>query len=107
MLCRSVMGDTASGSSLTTNRTSRRASRVVGAALAAALALAPFVGGGTVARAQERDSTVDEIAANPAAYYGETVTVTGSVGEILGPRSFTVGDDDLFLHEEVPVVSSV
>ena len=106
MLYRSAQGATASGAGPARNRQSRRVPRVVGAALAAALALSPFASGGVMARAQEREPTIDEIAANPAAYYGETVTVTGSVEDILGPRSFTVGDDDLFLHEEVAVVST-
>jgi hypothetical protein len=51
-------------------------------------------------------ATLDEIAENPAAFYGRTVTVDGEVGDMLGPRSFTLEDSDLLFDEEIPVVAS-
>jgi hypothetical protein len=91
-------------SSQRTKRRSRSPSGAVGLALAAALALSPF-GGLPAAQAQEQTVTIDEITDNPTAYYGQTVTITGPVEEILGPRSFTLSDADALLSEELPVVS--
>jgi len=84
---------------------------MLGVALAAAMALSPLSGLG-LAAAQESDATsgsrvtIDEITDNPTAFYGQSVTVTGPVEEILGPRSFTISDADPLMSEDLPVVSS-
>lgn len=36
-------------------------------------------------------ATIDEVAANPAEYAGEQVTLSGDVNNVLGPRSFILG----------------
>jgi hypothetical protein len=56
--------------------------------------------------AQVASATVSEILANPAAYFGQTVTVVGDVDDVLGPRAFTIDDDDLLSDDELPVVSA-
>ncbi len=38
--------------------------------------------------------TVSDIADNPQEYYGSEVTVSGEVGELIGPRAFTIGTQD-------------
>lgn len=42
----------------------------------------------------EAGVTVSDIADNPQEYYGSTVTVSGEVGELIGPRAFTLGAED-------------
>lgn len=44
--------------------------------------------------APEAAVTVSDIADNPQEYYGSTVTVSGEVGELIGPRAFTIGAED-------------
>src|SRR5688572_21988437 len=44
--------------------------------------------------------TVDQITDNPGAYYGVAVTVVGDVEDVLGPRAFTVEDQDLLFDEK-------
>ncbi|MCC6174991.1 MAG: hypothetical protein IT305_06775 [Chloroflexi bacterium] len=55
---------------------------------------------------QAQQATVDGIAENPSAYIGRTVTIAGEVGRALGPRSFTVEDNDLLFDEEIAVVGA-
>jgi hypothetical protein len=38
--------------------------------------------------------TVSNITDNPQEYYGSTVTVSGQIGELIGPRAFTIGTED-------------
>lgn len=40
---------------------------------------------------QETDTTLDDITANPTAYIGETVTVSGEVHEVISPRAVRMG----------------
>jgi hypothetical protein len=56
--------------------------------------------------AEPGGTTVHEIVADPSAYYGETVMLTGAVEESLGSRSFTLEDDDLLYNDTLVVVSS-
>ncbi len=42
----------------------------------------------------EAKATVSNITDNPQEYYDSTVTVSGEVGELLGPRAFTIGTED-------------
>jgi hypothetical protein len=52
--------------------------------------------------------TVNQLAANPAAFWGteQLVTVVGEVEDILGWRAFTIEDNDLLFDEELLVVSA-
>lgn len=50
-------------------------------------------------------ATVDDIAARPQAYVGKVVSVTGSVGQVLGRRAFTIGDGG-FLDDGLLVVTN-
>ena len=50
--------------------------------------------------------TVDQITDNPGAYYGVAVKVVGDVEDVLGPRAFTVEDQDLLFDEKLLVVSA-
>ena len=50
--------------------------------------------------------TLYDITDNTEEFYGSTVTVSGEVNEVLGPRSFTIGGEE-FGGEELLVVSSV
>jgi hypothetical protein len=70
--------------------------------LAALLALALLA---RPAAVQGQDVTVSEIAANPGEFNEQTVRVTGEVEDVLGPRAFTLEDDDLLFDEEVLVVA--
>ena len=75
-------------------------------ALAVLVAL-PFVASPALAQRSTVDGrTIDEILDNPSQFYGETVRVSGEVGEMLGTRSFTLEDSDLLFDEELPVVAS-
>jgi hypothetical protein len=56
--------------------------------------------------AEPGGTTVHEIVSDPGAFYGQTVMVAGAVEEPLGPRSFTLEDDDLLYNDELVVVSS-
>ena len=51
-------------------------------------------------------ATVDEILDDPMAFNTRTVMVSGEVGEMLGPRSFTLEDGDLLFDEAMPVVAN-
>ncbi|MGE3268171.1 MAG: hypothetical protein AB7P40_05450 [Chloroflexota bacterium] len=51
-------------------------------------------------------ATVDQITDNPDAYYGKAVTIVGDVEDVLGPRAFTVEDQDLLFDEDILVVSA-
>ncbi|MDP8922025.1 MAG: hypothetical protein M3O34_04015 [Chloroflexota bacterium] len=62
----------------------------------------PFV---RSASAQLASATVGEIMANANAYMGQEVSVVGDVDDILGPRSFTIEDDNVLSVAELPVVS--
>jgi len=53
-----------------------------------------------------RSVTVAEIAAAPRAVIGDTVTVSGPVGEVYGPQAFTLGGDPRYGAEAVLVVST-
>ncbi len=54
----------------------------------------------------EAGVTISDITDNPEEYYDSTVTVSGEVGELIGPRAFTIGtEDDLGGGEGVLVVS--
>ena len=84
---------------------------VPGAALLLALATSlagPLAGVPVAAQEVGADAwaKIDEILDNPAAYYGRRVTVSGEVGEILGPRSFRLEDSDLVFEEAIPVVGA-
>jgi hypothetical protein len=52
--------------------------------------------------------TVNQLAANPAAFWGteQLVTVVGEVEDTLGWRAFTIEDNDLLFDEELLVVSA-
>lgn len=51
-------------------------------------------------------TTVDRVTHAPDRFYQCNVAVVGEIGEILGPRSFTLEDNDLLFDEHVVVVSS-
>ncbi len=42
----------------------------------------------------EAGVTISDITDNPQEYYDSTVTVSGQVGELIGPRAFTIGTED-------------
>ncbi len=42
----------------------------------------------------EAQVTVSDITDNPQEYYNSNVTVSGQVGELVGPRAFTIGTED-------------
>lgn len=44
-----------------------------------------------------------DIADDPTEFYGTTVTVSGEVNEVLGPRSFTIGDEELLVVSSAPL----
>src|SRR5688572_16332506 len=79
-------------------------SRALIAAMVAFVALPLFAGPASAAPAQ--DATINEIVADPSAYYGKTVTISGEVDESLGPRAFQVEDSDLLFNEQMLVVSA-
>lgn len=55
--------------------------------------------------------SLSEVADSPEAHYGDIVTVSGEVDDVIGPRAFTIGgddfDDDLLILsiDSIPVVS--
>jgi hypothetical protein len=50
--------------------------------------------------------TIDALTDHPGAYFGHRVTIVGEVGRAIGPRSFTVEDDDLLFDEVVGVIGT-
>ncbi len=50
--------------------------------------------------------TVSEIADAPTTYYDRTVTVSGEVEEVIGPRAFTIGGDEFIGGDQLLVVSA-
>ena len=79
----------------------RRAARVwvatIVGAIVVALLLVGFVALGSEdgSRAQSAPVTVDEIADNPDAFRGETVTVTGKIHDVVSPKVFAITGDVL------------
>ena len=49
---------------------------------------------------------LSEVADNPDAMFGQTVTVSGGILEIIGPNAVVIGSDTLLVGEQVLVVSS-
>ncbi|MCZ7574564.1 MAG: hypothetical protein M5U01_38935 [Ardenticatenaceae bacterium] len=47
-----------------------------------------------------------DITANPQRYYGQTVTVTGTVDVVLSPNAFTIARNNLLDLGEITVLSS-
>lgn len=45
--------------------------------------------------ADVEDVQIEEFGADPEAFIGEEVTVSGAVSEVLGPNSFTIGGGDV------------
>ncbi len=54
---------------------------------------------------QDGDVTIADILDNPRQYIGRRVTITGSLGQVLGPRSFAMMDGDLVFGDDVAVVA--
>jgi hypothetical protein len=90
-----------------------RSTRAAGARIAvlslvvltlAATALAPSTA--QPATAQLAGATISSVTDTPNAYVGQTVTVTGELEEVLGPRSFLLQDDDLLSDDTLPVVTA-
>lgn len=52
-------------------------------------------------------ATVAEIVASPTAWHGKTVTVSGGVNRLHGPRSFTLGDEGLLVITSQPLSDDV
>ncbi len=51
-------------------------------------------------------TTISEIVQAPNTYVGQTVTVSGAVNDVIGPRAFTLGGDELYGDAELLVVSA-
>jgi hypothetical protein len=51
-------------------------------------------------------ATVDDVVDHPDVYLGQAVTVRGEVEDVVGPRSFTLEDDDLLFDDEVLVLTT-
>lgn len=55
--------------------------------------------------AEVEETELDEVAGAPDAYVGQTVTVSGEVGEILSPNMFQIDNDEVLdIGDEVLVV---
>ena len=54
----------------------------------------------------EAGITIGDITDNPNAFIGQTVTVSGEVEDIVGPRAFTMGDEGFLFGEELLVVGA-
>ncbi len=48
--------------------------------------------------------TVGEVVANVDAYLGQEVSVAGDVDDMLGPHAFTIEDDSVLTHAELPIL---
>lgn len=48
---------------------------------------------------------VEDVKEEPARFYGETVTLSGEVDQVLGPRAFEMEGDDLFFDEQIVVLT--
>ena len=68
------------------------------ALIASSIRLAPF-------QFPHTGITVDQITDDPAAFYGQTVTITGEMGRAMGQHVFTVRDDDFLFAEEITVIT--
>ena len=78
---------------------------LVAALVALPLTAAPTAAAQTAA-VEAGGTTVSEIAGDPARFYGRDVMLTGTVEDVLGPRSFVVEDDDLLSDATVAVVTA-
>ena len=67
-----------------------------------------WVGLGDDAQSEGADSGVNlsEVSDNPEAMYGQTVTVSGGVQEIVAPHAVTIGNDQILVGDSVLVVSA-
>ncbi len=53
-------------------------------------------------------ATINNIVTNPSEFMGRTVTVSGEVGEVIGPRAFTIGEPQELLvvgANELPTIA--
>ncbi len=92
-----------------TNGYAAARARLLAVLALAVLALAGGLGLPAFARpaaAQVQGATISAIVDNASAYVGQTVTVTGEVEQVLGPRSFLIEDDDFLSDDTLPVVSA-
>lgn len=51
-------------------------------------------------------ATISEIVQAPNTYAGKTVTVSGAVNDVIGPRAFTIGGDEFYGDAQLLVVSA-
>lgn len=81
-----------------------------------ALSLLGGAGAGRAVHAQDRVAvgtaagpamtvTAGDLLDNPARYVGRTVTVSGEVNDVLGPRAFTIGGEEFLPPGELLIVS--
>jgi hypothetical protein len=59
------------------------------------------------AAAPEPTTAVEKVAQNTDQLIGQTVTVSGEVEEILGPKTFQLEDDKIFSGEKVLILNAV
>ncbi|MBD1881336.1 hypothetical protein [Coleofasciculus sp. FACHB-T130] len=59
------------------------------------------------AAAPEPTTAVEKVAQNTDQLIGQTVTVSGEVEEIIGPKAFQLEDDKIFSGEKVLVLNAV
>ncbi|MCC6174020.1 MAG: hypothetical protein IT305_01845 [Chloroflexi bacterium] len=67
----------------------------------------PPVMAAALANVANQGVTVAQIAANPAAMYGQTVNVTGRVDQVVAPKAFTLADDNLLEEQQILVVADL
>ncbi len=75
---------------------------LVGALVACGEEEAPVGAGG---EADMEETELDDVAGDPDAYVGQTVTVSGEVSEVLSPNMFRINNDEVLdIGDEVLVV---
>jgi hypothetical protein len=83
--------------------------RLITLAIATAIALALLARSASAAQLVPRPppqvATIEEVVDNSATFFGQTVAVSGVVGEMLGQRAFTLEEDQLLFNEPLLVVS--
>lgn len=54
---------------------------------------------------QAQDGTIEDVAANPANYYGQELTLSGTIENFLSPHVFVLGEDAAIDNDQVLVIN--
>ncbi len=61
---------------------------------------------GSVVLAQDEGPTLESVTADPATYYGQEVTLEGTISELVNVRSFILDEDALLDNDQLLVINN-